>query len=146
MRSVCALLSVALSWESKLKQFPFCRMLKSLLGQCESSVLAVLKILGVLPLPLLSLAELALGCQPQQSSLWRFLPCSTHTLQSQPLSGLRGCRNVHSSGSWLVHLYFYTLPFLVKTKKNGCGTKSFSAFYPLVLPLPNCEASEANSI
>lgn len=63
----------------------------------------------------LSLAELALGCQLQQSSLWRLLPCSTHT---QPLSRLRDCTNVHSSGSWLVHLCFSTLPFLVKTKKK----------------------------
>lgn len=73
-----------------------------------------------------------------ESSLWRLLPCSTDTLQSQPLSRLRQCINVQSSGSWLVHLCFSTLPFLVKSKTKAVGPwKDFSAFCLLVLPLPN---------
>lgn len=93
----------------------------------------------------LSLAELALSYQPQQSSLWRLLPCSTDILQSQPLSRLRQCINVQSSGSWLVHLCFSTLPFLVKTKKKSCetmeGLLSFLSFG--VASSQPCFASEA---
>lgn len=88
----------------------------------ESSVLAVSWKHGNTASALaagLSQAHLALGYQPQQSSLWSLLPCSTHTLQSQPLSRLRQCRNVQSSASWLLHLCFFTLPFVVKTKKKG---------------------------